>query len=165
MAVSDLSIGTCLYVMTLWYQAKNPLPLQAEILARNYQTCLMLSSTFFGPKNIASRDGCVPLMKTTPFLKLWIPVCLKNQEKGVLAKGLSKRCFWQTVNVPGWHPPFSSFSPISGVWGAKSFDFVGGIHFQNFRPFLSKPSVFGAATRYEIHKTPERPLAKTPLRA
>ena len=28
--------------------------------------------------------------------------------------GSSKRCFWQTVILLGWHPPFSSFSSISG---------------------------------------------------
>ena len=32
-----------------------------------------------------------------------------------LLSGLSKRCFWQTVILPGWHPPFSSFSSIPGL--------------------------------------------------
>ena len=34
-----------------------------------------------------------------------------------------------------WHPPFSSFSSISGAWGAKSLVFVDGMHYQNFADF------------------------------
>ena len=69
--------------------------------------------------------------------------------------GLSKRCFWQTVILLGWHPPFSSFSSISGVRGAKSLLFVGRMQYQNFRRFSSKPPVFG---RGQNDRFPKRPF-------
>ena len=85
--------------------------------------------------------------------------------------GLSKRCFWQTVILLGWHPPFSSFSSISGVRGAKSLVFVGRMQYQNFRQFSSKPPVFGRGRNDRFFKTTvsttlnknrnEGPFAKT----
>ena len=73
-----------------------------------------------------------------------------------------KQCFWQTVIWPGWHPPFSSFSPISGFWGAKWFVFVGRMQYRNFRRFSSKPPVFGGGQEYRFPKRPFRqPRNKT----
>ena len=66
----------------------------------------------------------------------------RNVEPSMLSQfsGLSKRCFWQTVILLGWHPPFSSFS---GFRGAKSLVFVGRMLYHNFRQFSSKSPVFG----------------------
>ena len=65
---------------------------------------------------------------------------------------LSKRCFWQTVILLRWHPPFSSSSSISGVRGAKSLVFVARMQYQNFRQFSSKPPVFGRGQNDRLPK-------------
>ena len=36
---------------------------------------------------------------------------------------------------PEWHPPCSSFSPVSGVWGAKTLLSVGRTQIRHFRRF------------------------------
>ena len=73
------------------------------------------------------------------------PTCPKQKHNQFVChtSGLSKLCFWQTVILLGWHPPFSSFSLISGVRGAKSLVLVGRMQYQYFRLFSSKPPVFG----------------------
>ena len=48
--------------------------------------------------------------------------CLDN-----LLSGWRKRCFWQTVVLSEGHSPFSSFSSVSGVWGAQPLVFVDRI--------------------------------------
>ena len=62
-----------------------------------------------------------------------LPFCFLSTSyaKTNYESGLSKRCFCQTVILLGRHPPFSSFSSIPWVWGAKSFVFVGRMHYLN----------------------------------
>ena len=76
-------------------------------------------------------------------------ITLSKQPKS----GLPKQFFWQTVILLGWHPPFSSFSSISGVRGAKALVFVGRMQYQNFSQFSSKPPVRGQNDRF-----PKRPF-------
>ena len=47
------------------------------------------------------------------------------------------------VILLGWHPPFSSFSSISGVWGANPLFLCGGCIIRIFANFRPKPPVFG----------------------
>ena len=77
------------------------------------------------------------------------------------ARGGENGVFWQTVILLGWHPPFSSFSSMPGVQGAKSLVFVGGMQYRNFRQFSSKPPVFG---RGQNDRFPKRPF-RQPWRA
>ena len=72
----------------------------------------------------------------------------------VIFSGLWKRCFWQTVILPGWHPPFSSFSSISGFEEQNPLFFMGRMHYRNFADFrLVKTTCFRQGTKRPFYKT------------
>ena len=48
--------------------------------------------------------------------------------------------------LPEWHPPFSSFSSFSGVWGAKPLVFPGWNANSSFSPFSPKRPLFWQGT-------------------
>ena len=82
----------------------------------------------FVPQNLYKRQVEDAVEPPSVFLSSWTCIhCAKgifsffSRQKGFcVIPGLSKRCFRQTVSLLGWHPPFSSFSPIPGVWEAIS---------------------------------------------
>ena len=86
-------------------------------------------------------------------LRLWVTDVLgrtSGRHWSQHCSQLSKQCFWQTVILPEWRPPMSSFSSISGVWGAEPPVFVGWRQHPYFRRFrqnhlfsaLDKSTVF-----------------------
>ena len=68
--------------------------------------------------------------------QLW--ACPGDPDSLSQSSGLSKRCFWQTVILPGRHPPFSSFSSIfcPGLRSKIPSFFVGRMHYRNFADFV-----------------------------
>ena len=66
--------------------------------------------------------------------------------------GLSKRCFWRTVTFPGWRPPLSSLSSISGVWGAKSLVSCVDCKMRIFADFI-KTTCFRQGAKIPFYKT------------
>ena len=69
------------------------------------------------------------------------------QATNILRSGLSKRCFWQTVILPG--AIFVIFVDFRG-WRSKIPCFVGRMQYQHFRQFSSKPPVFGRGKKTTV---------------
>ena len=64
---------------------------------------------------------------------------------------------------PEWHPPFSSFSSFSGVWGAKPLFSVGRMQIRHFRRFRQNGPLFDTGQKHGLPKTRFVPPRETVL--
>ena len=71
---------------------------------------------------------------------------LQGQKSGKNKPGL-----FQTMPFPEWHPPFSSFSSFSGVWGAKPLFSAGRMQIRHFRRFRQN-GPFLAGDKSTVHQ-------------
>ena len=64
-------------------------------------------------------------------------IVLKEKGKTLSKKTIREEQTRPFLNhaFPEWHPPFSSFSSFSGVWGAKPLFSVGRMRIRHFRRF------------------------------
>ena len=100
---------------------------------------------------------CLPLAQAQlAVAELALPAIMAWQQQSRRGNnyfsGWRKRSvFWQTVVLPDWHPPLSSFSSVSGIW-APCFGFGSNVN-RHFLKFLSKPPLFSRGQKHRFPKT------------